>query len=259
MTEQQETTGTAEQTSDATTYTLEVFRGDDEEGEFVEYEVPVQEGMVVLDGIHWLQENEDPELAVRWNCKSGRCGSCSMEINGQPNLACMTRFSDYSPEDSITVSPLQTFPVVKDLVPDVSWNYEVNENIPPFEAEEDAEYTFFQEDVERAREFRKCIECFLCQDVCHVLREHDQKDQFAGPRYFVRLAGLHMHPMDTKDRTAFFASEDAGVEMCNITMCCTEVCPENIRITPNAIIPLKERVASEYYDPLRLLWQKLTG
>jgi succinate dehydrogenase / fumarate reductase iron-sulfur subunit len=241
---------------DTTTYTLRVFRGEDQDGEFVEYDVPVEEGMVVLDAIHWIQANEDPELAVRWNCKSGRCGSCSVEIDGMPALSCMARLSDYDPSVPVTVTPMKTFPIIKDLVTDVSWNYEVNDDIEPFSPAEDADYEFYQEDVERAREFRKCIECFLCQDVCHVLREHDKTDEYAGPRYLVRSAGLHFHPEDTADRTEWM-KEEAGVGFCNITRCCSNVCPEDIEITGNAIIPQKERVVDEYYDPLRWLKGKL--
>ena len=242
---------------DTTTYTLRVFRGEDQDGEFVEYDVPVEEGMVVLDAIHWIQANEDPELAVRWNCKSGRCGSCSVEIDGIPALSCMARLSDYDPAVPVTVTPMKTFPVIKDLVTDVSWNYEVNDDIEPFSPAEDADYEFYQEDVERAREFRKCIECFLCQDVCHVLREHDKTEEYAGPRYLVRSAGLHFHPEDTADRTEWM-KEEAGVGFCNITRCCSNVCPEDIEITGNAIVPQKERVVDEYYDPLRWLKGKLT-
>ena len=241
---------------DTTTYTLRVFRGEDQDGEFVDYDVPVEEGMVVLDAIHWIQANEDPELAVRWNCKSGRCGSCSVEIDGMPALSCMARLSDYDPSVPVTVTPMKTFPIIKDLVTDVSWNYEVNDDIEPFSPAEDADYEFYQEDVERAREFRKCIECFLCQDVCHVLREHDKTDEYAGPRYLVRSAGLHFHPEDTADRTEWM-KEEAGVGFCNITRCCSNVCPEDIEITGNAIIPQKERVVDEYYDPLRWLKEKL--
>jgi len=241
---------------DTTTYTLRVFRGEDQDGEFVEYDVPVEEGMVVLDAIHWIQANEDPELAVRWNCKSGRCGSCSVEIDGMPELSCMARLSDYDPSVPVTVTPMKTFPIIKDLVTDVSWNYEVNDDIEPFSPAEDADYEFYQEDVERAREFRKCIECFLCQDVCHVLREHDKTDEYAGPRYLVRSAGLHFHPEDTADRTEWM-KEEAGVGFCNITRCCSNVCPEDIEITGNAIVPQKERVVDEYYDPLRWLKGKL--
>ena len=175
-------------------YTFKIFRGNDKTGEFVDYEVSVDEGMVVLDAILSIQENQDTELAVRWNCKSGRCGSCGMEVNGMPKLACMTRLSDFDPKIPITVTPMKTFPILKDLVSDVSWNYEVNKTIQPFSPDEDSDFIYQQEDIERSREFRKCIECFLCQDVCHVLREHDKKDSFGGPRFFVRSAALHFHP-----------------------------------------------------------------
>ncbi len=252
------TADTATSETETTEFTLRVFRGDDETGELVDYQVPVEEGMVVLDAIHWLQANEDPELAVRWNCKSGRCGSCSVEIDGFPKLACMTRMADYDPDEPVTVTPMQTFPVVKDLVPDVSWNYEVNEQIEPFNPADDADFEFYQEDVERAREFRKCIECFLCQDVCHVLREHDKKEEFAGPRFLVRSAGLHFHPEDTADRTEWMKDE-GGVGFCNITRCCTDICPEDIEITDNAIIPQKERVVTDKYDPLVWLKRKLSN
>ncbi len=248
-------------TAEETTYTLQIFRGDDEEGKFVEYDVPVQEGMVVLDAIHWVQANKANDLAVRWNCKAGRCGSCSMEIDGQPTLACMTRIDEYDPEKTIKITPMQSFPIIKDLVCDVSWNYEVNETIEPFTPEDDDadEYEFYQEDLERSREFRKCIECFLCQDVCHVIREHDKKDAFGGPRSFVRTAALHFHPEDDADRTEWLKSAQGGVEMCNVTRCCTNVCPEDIQITDNAIIPMKEYLVDNYYDPLRWLWQSVTS
>ncbi len=98
-------------------------------------------------------------------------------------------------------------------------------------------------------EFRKCIECFLCQDVCHVLRDHDLKSQYFGPRFMVRVASLEMHPLDALDRTHLLADE-GGVGLCNITKCCSDVCPEHIQITDNAIIPLKERVVDKIYDPV---------
>lgn len=116
-----------------------------------------------------------------------------------------------------------------------------------------------QQDVDRGQEFHKCIECFLCQNVCHVIRDHEEnKPLFAGPRFFVRLAALEMNPVDTEDRLEFLKTK-AGIGFCNITKCCTEVCPESIHITDNAIIPLKERVVDRFYDPLAMLWQKLTG
>jgi len=235
---------------------LRVYRGDANGGEEKEYEVPIEEGMVVLDAIHFIQANYDGDLAVRWNCKAAKCGSCSAEINGMPKLTCKTRLDSLPLDKPITVYPVKTFPIMKDLVTDVSWNYEVRKKIPPFTPAKDTEWIMYQEDVERGQEFRKCIECFLCQNVCHILRNHHEKNEFFGPRMMIKIAELEMHPLDTLDRKEFLRTE-AGVSYCNITKCCTDVCPEDIHITDNAIIPLKERVADTYYDPLQWLLSKV--
>jgi succinate dehydrogenase / fumarate reductase iron-sulfur subunit len=243
---------------------FQIHRGDPSTGSgsaYAEYTVPVTEGMVVLDAVHKIQATQAPDLACRWNCKAGKCGSCSAEINGKPRLMCMTRMNTFQPDETIRITPLKAFPLVKDLVTDVSWNYTVNKKIPPFTPrapEADGTWRMAQVDVNRVQEFRKCIECFLCQDVCHVLRDHKKHESFAGPRFFVRAASLEMHPLDTVDRTELI-KEQMGVGYCNITKCCTEVCPEGIHITDNAIIPLKERVADAFFDPLTMLWRKLTG
>jgi len=238
--------------------TFRVFRGDANSGSMQEYKVPVEAGMVVLDAMHYIQGYHDEEFAVRWNCKAAKCGSCSGEVNGKPSLMCKTRLDDLDLSQPIEVRPIKTFPVIKDLVTDVSWNYEVNKTIKPFTpANQDVDsWVYYQSDVDRIQEFRKCIECFLCQNVCHVLRNHDQKARFAGPRFMIRLASLEMHPMDVADRIPYI-KEEAGVGLCNITKCCTEVCPEEIHITDNAIIPLKERVVDRYYDPMFWFLRKL--
>lgn len=239
---------------------LKVWRGDDESGSLHDFEVPVNEGEVVLDIIHRLQAEQAPDLAVRWNCKAGKCGSCSAEINGRPRLLCMTRMSTFDPADTITITPLRTFPVIRDLVTDVSFNYQKAREIPSFTPPKNlqpGEYRMAQEDVERSQEFRKCIECFLCQNVCHVVRDHEEnKENFAGPRFLMRVAELDMHPLDTVDRKDM-AQEDFGLGYCNITKCCTEVCPEHIKITDNALIPMKERVVDRKYDPVVWLGSKL--
>ena len=210
--------------------------------------------MVVLDAMHAIQATQANDLAVRWNCKAGRCGSCSAEVNGRPSLMCMTRLSALPASAPISVAPLRAFPVIRDLVADVSANYEKAARIAPFLAAErgPAGLRMYEEDIERLREFHNCIECFLCQDVCHVVRDHpEQGDAYAGPRLFVRIASLEMHPLDAADRVR--AARDAGIGRCNVTKCCTEVCPEGIRITDNAIVPLKERVADRSHDPLAKL------
>src|SRR5712664_2534236 len=202
--------------------TLRVFRGDKEGEAPADYRVPLVPGMVVLDALHSIQSHQAPDLAVRWNCKAGKCGSCSAEVNGRPRLTCKTRMDSLPQNEPITVMPLKTFPVIKDLVTDVSWNYRVNKKIPPFTPKAGADWKFYQDDVDRVQEFRKCIECFLCQNVCHVLRDHEKKEQFGGPRFFVRVAGLEMHPMDGVSRTKLLKDE-LGIGLCNITKCCTEV------------------------------------
>jgi succinate dehydrogenase / fumarate reductase, iron-sulfur subunit len=240
---------------------LRIWRGDAKEGKLEDVSVEANEGEVVLDVIHRVQGTQMPDLAVRWNCKAGKCGSCSMEINGKPRLACMTRMNTFAEDETITVTPLRAFPVIRDLVTDVSYNYRKAMEIPSFAAPEDlkpGEYRMAQIDVERSQEFRKCIECFLCQDTCHVIRDHEEnKNSFAGPRFFIRIAELDMHPLDRLRNRKQKAQEEHGLGMCNITKCCTEVCPEHIKITDNAIIPMKERVVDVKYDPIRWLGSKI--
>jgi succinate dehydrogenase / fumarate reductase iron-sulfur subunit len=240
--------------------TLRVWRGDAGQGELTDYQVEVNEGEVVLDVLHRLQATQVNDLAVRWNCKAGKCGSCSMEINGRPRLACMTRMAAFEPGEPVTLTPMRTFPVIRDLVTDVSFNYEKARQIPSFTPDPSVglgEFRMQQADVGRSQEFRKCIECFLCQDVCHVIRDHPENmPAYAGPRFLMRVAELEMHPADTADRRAIIQDE-FGLGYCNITKCCTEVCPEGIHITDNALIPMKERVVSRKYDPLVWLGSKI--
>jgi succinate dehydrogenase / fumarate reductase iron-sulfur subunit len=212
--------------------TFRVWRGDRQGGKLVDYTTSVSPGMVVLDAIHQIQAEQANDLAVRWNCKAGKCGSCSAEVNGSPKLMCMTRLSELPLEKPVSVEPMRAFPPIKDLVTDVSWNFRVKQGIKRFKPRApdaaDGTWRMAQSDVDRVQEFRKCIECFLCQDVCHVLRDH---------------------PLDVEDRVEELRQAH-GIAYCNITKCCTKVCPEHITITDNAIIPLKERVVDEFFDPL---------
>ena len=239
-----------------------IWRGGPGGGQFQDFATPVDEGMVVLDAIHRIQADQAPDLAVRWNCKAGKCGSCSAEINGQPRLMCMTRMDELPANEPVTVEPMRAFPHVRDLVTDVSWNFEVKKKIQRFTPRPpdavDGTWRMDQKDVDRVQEFRKCIECFLCQDVCHVLRDHAKHAEFIGPRFLVYAAALEMHPLDVADRVPALRKEH-GIGYCNITKCCTKVCPEGITITDNAIIPLKERVADRRFDPLRMLGARIRG
>ena len=238
------------------TATFSIRRGGSTGGEMVDYSTDVTEGMVVLDAVHQIQAESAPDLACRWNCKAGKCGSCSAEINGKPKLMCMTRLDTIDLTETVTIEPIRAFPPIKDLITDVSWNFEVKKRIKKFKPRppdaEDGTWRMQQSDIDRVQEFRKCIECFLCQDVCHVLRDHEMHNEFIGPRFLVYAAALEMHPLDTEDRVNELRNE-FGIGYCNITKCCTKVCPEHITITDNAIIPLKERVVDEFYDPIAKL------
>ncbi|MFY9751457.1 MAG: succinate dehydrogenase/fumarate reductase iron-sulfur subunit [Candidatus Acidiferrales bacterium] len=240
------------------TATFRIWRGEKGQGKFQDYPAEIAAGMVVLDAVHQIQAEQAGDLAVRWNCKAGKCGSCSAEINGTPKLMCMTRLNTLPLDKPVTIEPMKAFPHMKDLVTDVSWNYRVKERIPKFKPRRpdapDGSWRMAQSDVDRVQEFRKCIECFLCQDVCHVLREHHMEDQFIGPRFLVYAAALEMHPLDVEDRVPALKT-DFGIGLCNITKCCTKVCPEGITITDNAIIPLKERVVDRFFDPLTKLFR----
>ena len=234
-----------------------VWRGDAAGGALHDYATEVSEGMVVLDAVHRIQADDAHDLACRWNCKAGKCGSCSAEINGRPRLMCMTRLDDLPEDEPVTVEPMRAFPLLRDLVTDVSVNFRIKPTITPFTPRPpdapDGTWRMAQEDVDRVQEFRKCIECFLCQDVCHVLRDHQMHDQFVGPRFLVYAAALEMHPLDVADRREALRHVH-GIGLCNITKCCTTVCPEHITITNNAIIPLKERVVDRFFDPIRRLF-----
>jgi succinate dehydrogenase / fumarate reductase iron-sulfur subunit len=244
------------------TATFRIFRGEKGSGELKDYQTEVSEGMVVLDAVHGIQADQANDLACRWNCKAGKCGSCSAEINGKPRLMCMTRLNELDMTKPVTVEPIRAFPHVRDLVTDVSWNFRVKKRIKPFKPRKpdaaDGTWRMQQADIDRVQEFRKCIECFLCQDVCHVLRDHHKHEEFIGPRFLVYVAALEMHPLDTEDRLEELKEAD-GIGYCNIGKCCTTVCPENITITDNAIIPLKERVVDRYYDPIKMLLRKIRG
>jgi succinate dehydrogenase / fumarate reductase iron-sulfur subunit len=238
------------------TATFRIWRGDRAGGRLVDYTTPVSPGLVLIDVVHHIQADQANDLSVRWNFKAGKCGSCSAEVNGQPKLMCMTRLNELPLEQPVTIEPMRAFPPIKDLVTDVSWNFRVKQRIAPFKPRPpdapDGTWRIDQADVDRVQEFRKCIECFLCQDVCHVLRDHRLHEQFIGPRFLVYAAALEMHPLDTGDRVEALRREH-GIGFCNITKCCTKVCPEHITITDNAIIPLKERVVDQFYDPLSRL------
>src|ERR1700756_5044759 len=114
------------------TATFRIWRGDASAGGFKDYTIEVSSGMVVLDAVHKVQAEQANDLAVRWNCKAGKCGSCSAEINGTPKLMCMTRLSDINLDMPVILEPMHAFPVIRDLVTDVSWNFRAKKTIKRF-------------------------------------------------------------------------------------------------------------------------------
>jgi succinate dehydrogenase / fumarate reductase iron-sulfur subunit len=227
--------------------TFRIWRGEQGKGEFRDYSTEAEAGMVVLDVVHRIQAEQAGDLA---------------EINGMPKLMCMTRLNDLPLDKPVTIEPMKAFPHIRDLVTDVSWNYRVKKGIAKFQPRRpdaaDGTWRMAQADSDRVQEFRKCIECFLCQDVCHVLRDHHMHEEFIGPRFLVYAAALEMHPLDVGDRVPALRQQH-GIGLCNITKCCTKVCPEGITITDNAIIPLKERVVDRFFDPLSKLFRMFGG
>src|SRR6187399_1966682 len=144
--------------------TFQIWRGDATGGKFENYSTQTSEGMVVLDVVHQIQAEQANDMAVRWNCKDGKCGSCSAEINGMPKLICMTRLSDLDLTQPVTIEPMRAFPSIRDLVTDVSWNFSVKKTIKKFKPRPadnaDGTWRVDNVDIERPQEFRKCIECF---------------------------------------------------------------------------------------------------
>ena len=235
------------------TATFSIWRGEYGAGRFEDYPTDVSEGMVVLDAVHQIQSDQANDLACRWNCKAGKCGSCSAEINGKPRLMCMTRLNELNLEKPVTIEPMRAFPHVRDLVTYVSWNFRVKKKIQqftPVAPDADGQWRMQQGDVDRVQEFRKCIECFLCQDVCHVLRDHQLHDQFVGPRFLVHIAALEMHPLyDTIDRTAELRGSRRHRVLQHHQVLYHGLPPRGSRSPTMRSFRSRRKVADRYYDP----------
>ena len=217
--------------------------------------------MVVLDAVHDIQATQANDLACRWNCKAGKCGSCSAEVNGMPKLMCMTRMSDLPLDKPITIEPMKAFPVVKDLITDVSWNFrgeEKDQEIQTAAARCAGWHLADATGGHRSRagipEMHRVFSLPGCLPRAarssHARRIH--RTAFSDLRRGAGDASARYresHRQNCARRTAS--------DYCNITKCCTKVCPENIQITDNGIIPLKERVVDEFYDPLGWFWRWL--
>ena len=240
---------------------LRVFRGTaGEQGRFDDFDVPVEEGMVVLDALHWIQGHGAPDLAVRWNCKAAKCGSCSAEVDGRPRLTCKTRLSDFDLEEPITVEPMRAFP---DQGPR-------HRRVVELRGQQDDPAVHAPGGCPAGRlalaagghqpgpGIPQVHRVFPVPGRLPRPAQSRDRQALHGPALPRSGGGSEMHPVDQADRREYL-KDSGGIGYCNITKCCTEVCPEHIKITDNAIILLKERVADEYYDPLRWAWRRLRG
>ncbi len=236
---------------------LRIWRGDSSGGDLVDYTVPVDEGEVVLDAVHHVQALESGDLAVRWNCKAGKCGSCSAEVNGRPRLMCLARLSTFPPGEPITITPMRTFPVIRDLVTDVSFNYVKAGPGAGVHPERRAAAGAVPDAAGRRGALAGVPQVHRVLPVPEHLPRHPRSRR-QQDRPSPALASSSATPSSTCTPTTAstarrLSRRNGGLGLCNITKCCTEVCPENIKITDNAIIPMKERVVDVKYDPVRFL------
>ena len=234
--------------------TFRIWRGDQKGGEFKDYPTEISEGMVVLDAVHKIQAEQSNDLACRWNCKAGKCGSCSADqrhaqadVHDPPERAPL--------EQPVTIEPMKAFPIIRDLVTDAAElrGQEDHQEIPAAQARRRRRHLAHATGRHRARAGIPQV-----HRVLHLpgrlprVAQSQQNAEFIGPRFLTYTAALEMHPLDTADRIVDLKQEH-GIGYCNIGKCCTKVCPEEITITDNAIIPLKERVVDQLYDPIRRL------
>ena len=209
-----------------------VWRGDAGSGELKDYEVEVNEGEVVLDVLHRLQATQASDLAIRWNCKAGKCGSCSMEINGRPRLGCMTRMSIFDPAETLTITPMRTFPVIRDLVVEIGDFMRKLARVKPWlvRREEkplsEGEHRQTPAEVDEYKPYSMCINCLLCYAACPV---YGLDPQFIGP---AAIALAQRYNLDSRDQGAGerleALSTHEGVWGCTFVGECTKVCPKGV-------------------------------
>jgi succinate dehydrogenase/fumarate reductase iron-sulfur protein len=198
---------------------------------FDEYEVPYREDMVVLDALNHIKDHVDGSLAYRWSCRMGVCGSCGMMVNGEPRLTCATFLREFHPEP-VVVEPLQYFPVVRDLVVDMSDFMEKLKEVKPWiirqqeKPVEEGEYLQTPEEIELYKQFSMCINCMLCYSACPV---YGQDHEFLGPAV---IALAHRYNLDSRDEGRAERKEvlevDWGIWDCTFVGECTVVCPKDV-------------------------------
>ena len=242
--------------------TFRVWRGDRDGGKLVDYTTTIAPGMVVLDAIHQIQAEQANDLAVRWNCKAGKCGSCSAEVNGVPKLMCMTRLNELPLDQPVTRrahARVSAHPRPGDRRVVELRRQEADQEVhgPGRPTPRTARGAWPSPMSIASRNSASASSASCARTSATSCRDHQMHEEFIGPRFLVYTAALEMHPLDVEDRLGDLRRRD-GIGLCNITKCCTSVCPENITITDNAIIPLKERVVDRFFDPLEWLLKNLS-
>lgn len=210
------------------------------------YDVPYTRGMVVLDALHHIYENEDSSLAYRWNCRTGQCGSCSIMVNGRPRPACRTPIES---GESYLLEPLRHFPVIRDLVVDLDRGVGRLQKIRPYLTRvkpAPRPERIPRKEADRVAELRKCIECWSCVAACPAVV--DAWQEFIGPLGSRKLASLEFDPRDVEDRArmAFMS----GIYDCTACGACKESCIKDIDVRKDAIEGLRALAVDRGYGPL---------
>ncbi len=221
------------------------------------YDVPYNRDWVVLDALNHVKDQIDGSLSFRWSCRMGVCGSCGMMVNGEPKLTCAVPLTDYEPSKPVRIEPLQFFPVMRDLVVDMTSFLEKLSSVKPWiirddvEATEAVEFNQTPAELDAYKQFSMCINCMLCYSACPVV---GLEPEFTGP---AAIALAQRYNLDSRDEGAEDRMDalDAheGLWGCTFVGECTKVCPKNV--DPAGAIQLyKMASATDYLKSVLLPW-----
>jgi fumarate reductase iron-sulfur subunit len=239
--------------------TLQVARYRPEENSavwFQEYEVPCPKDWVVLDGLNYIKDRLDGTLSFRWSCRMGICGSCGMTVNGEPKLTCATFLADYAP-GPVRVEPLNNFPVVRDLIVEISDFMQKLTRVKPWIVRKvekplsEGEYLQTPEELEDYKQFSMCINCMLCYAACPI---YGLDPKFIGPAAIALAQRYNLDKRDEGSRERMqLLSEHEGIWGCTFVGECTKVCPKNVD-PAGAIQRYKVDAAMDWVKSYLLPW-----
>ncbi|CRZ18664.1 succinate dehydrogenase/fumarate reductase iron-sulfur subunit [Mycolicibacterium neworleansense] len=195
------------------------------------YDVPLTREWAVLDGLNYIKDRLDGTLSFRWSCRMGICGSCGMTVNGEPKLACATFLVDYLP-GPVRVEPMRNFPVIRDLVVDISDFMTKLPRVKPWiirendEPAEDDEYRQTPAELDEFKQFSMCINCMLCYSACPV---YALDPDFLGPAAIALAQRYNLDSRDEgeEDRRDVLAAAD-GAWACTYVGECSVACPKGV-------------------------------